>query len=160
MARRPQGFEPKVRAGGKAFARTQGRRPGKRTALIVCEDEKFAPHYFGALCDRLEINSASVHIPPNAGSAPISVVEFAEEKFHRDGGYDKVFCVFDKDQHESYRRAIQKVASLATQKTGPMPIVAVTAVPCFEVWLLLHFERSARPMRSCADVDRMLKRHQ
>jgi len=107
----------------------------------------------------LKINSAIVQIPPNAGSAPISVVNYAEEKYHRDGGYDHVFCVFDKDQHESYERAIQKVNGLTSRSDEPMPIVAVTAVPCFELWILLHFERTDRPMRTCAEVVQRVKRH-
>jgi hypothetical protein len=86
-------------------------------------------------------------------------VDFAEEKYRRDGGYDHVFCVFDKDQHESYDRAIQKVNGLASRLHEPMPIVAATAVPCFELWLLLHFERTDRPMKSCAQVVQMLNRH-
>src|SRR3546814_12188831 len=31
--------------------------------------------------------------------------------------------------------------------------------PCFEVWVLLHFERSARPFANCQEVIRSLKQH-
>ncbi|MFM9968064.1 MAG: RloB family protein [Burkholderiales bacterium] len=145
-----------LRSGGRSFVRNLGNRAGQPSVLLVCEDEKNSPRYFKSLCYYLKINSATVQIPPNIGSAPISVVDFAEEKYRRDGGYDRVFCVFDRDQHESFERAVRKVNSLAL--VG-LPIMAVTAVPCFELWLLLHFERMDRPMRTCAEVIQRLRRH-
>jgi len=159
MARRKFQHQSALRTGGKSFLRSLGRRSGPKSVLIICEDQKNAPQYFRALCKHLEISSATVQMPPNAGSAPISVVNFAEEKYRRDGGYDQVFCVFDKDQHESYKRAIRKVNDLASRSQDPMPILAVTAVPCFELWILLHFERTDRPMRTCAEVVQIINRH-
>ena len=158
-ARRKFQHRSALRTSGRSFDRSLGQRSARKSVLIICEDQKNAPQYFRALCHHLKINSATVQIPPNAGSAPISVVDFAEEKYHRDGGYDHVFCVFDKDQHESYRRAIQKVNGLISRTQEPMPILAVTAVPCFELWILLHFERTDRPMRTCAEVVKKIKQH-
>jgi hypothetical protein len=125
----------------------------------VCEDGKLTPTYLRALCVHLRINSASVSIPANRGSAPISVVDFAAEKSKQDGGYDQVFCVFDRDGHESYARALQAAARYAKRRADPIPMRALVSVPCFEFWLLLHFERTTKPMRSCDEVVKHLARH-
>ena len=159
MARRPRDSRVLLR-GGASFNRRGSALPVRQLALIVCEDEKTEPNYFRALCAHLHINTAAVQIPPNTrGSAPISVVEFAAQKFLTDGGYDHTFCVFDKDAHESYDRAIRTAATYAARDPNPIPIRTITSVPCFEFWLLLHFEPVTRPMRRCADVIAQLKRH-
>jgi len=51
--------------------------------------------------------------------------------------------VFDKDTHETYDQALAKIAILKPKDT----FFAVTSVPCFEYWLLLHFEYSTRAFR-------------
>lgn len=159
MARHHRASRVELR-GGQSFNRRPGGLPARQLALIVCEDEKTEPNYFRALCAHLHINTASVRIPPNThGSAPISVVEFAAKKYRDDGGYDHTFCVFDKDEHESYERAIRAAEEYAADRHNPIPMRAITSVPCFEFWLLLHFEPVTRPMRRCADVITQLSRH-
>jgi len=159
MAQRHRNARVPLR-GGASFRRRAGNRPVRQLALLACEDEKFAPDYFRALCVNLHINTAAVRIPPNTrGSAPISVVEFAAEKYISDRGYDYTFCIFDKDEHESYERAQRAVHTYASRATDPIPMRAITSVPCFEFWLLLHFEPYTRPMRRCDEVIARLRRH-
>lgn len=159
MARRAPDSRVPLR-GGPSFNRRARAQPVRQLALIVCEDEKTEPNYFRALCTHLHINTAAVRIPPNTrGSAPISVVEFAAEKFETDGGYDFTFCVFDKDAHESYDRAIRVAEVYGARALDPIPLRVITSVPCFEFWLLLHFEPATRPMRRCAEVIARLRRH-
>lgn len=159
MARRHVSTRAVLRTGGGSFRRSPGNRLVRQSALLVCEDEKTEPRYFQALCKYLGVNTAAVRIPPNtSGSAPISVVEFAAEKYHEDGGYDHVFCVFDKDTHESYRRAIQKADGYAS-RDQPIPMRVIPSVPCFEFWLLLHYERTTRPMKRCDEVVARLRQH-
>ena len=86
------------------------------------------------------------------GPAPISVVECAEEKSGERGGYDKIYCAFDRDGHESFARAREKISALASRKKKPLPIEEAVSIPCFEIWVLLHFERRDAPFERCADV--------
>ena len=159
MARRHHNTRIPLR-GGPSFRRQGGQRPVRQLALLVCEDEKSVPDYLHALCVHLHINTAAVRNPPNTrGSAPISVVRFAAEKYQLDGGYDHTFCIFDKDEHESYNRALREIEIFASRANNPIPMRAITSVPCFEFWLLLHFEPVTRPMRLCADVIARLQRH-
>jgi hypothetical protein len=91
--------------------------------------------------------------------APISVVEYAEDRAKERGGYDHIFCVFDRDQHESFNRARAKVRSLATRSRNPLAISEVTSVPCFEVWVLLHFEQTDAPFVACQNVIHRVQTH-
>lgn len=76
-------------------------------------------------------------------------------KSERDTGdsFDKVFCVFDKDKHQDYNQAIQKIESTSPKNT----FHTVTSVPCFEYWILLHFTYTTKPYthtgsKSCCEV--------
>ncbi|VAW90082.1 hypothetical protein MNBD_GAMMA18-2000 [hydrothermal vent metagenome] len=113
--------------------------------LIVCEGEKTEPHYFQELCDHYRLNSTNIEISGDCGSAPINVVERAKELYQvekRNGiPFDRVYCVFDRDMHSTYRSALQAVKS-ATPKAI---FFAINSVPCFEYWLLLHFVDTTKP---------------
>ena len=86
------------------------------------------------------------------GSAPISVVQCAEKKCAERGGYEKVYCVMDRDGHESFDQARATIKALAGRTRKPLPIEEAVSIPCFEVWVLLHFERADPPFNRCIDV--------
>ncbi len=75
--------------------------------------------------------------------------------------FDRVYCVFDKDTHRSYQPALDVIASAAPKET----FYAITSVPCFEFWLLLHFAYTTPPFcgtaggKSAGDrvIDELLK---
>lgn len=121
------------------LARRRAKRERYAKVLIVTEGEKTEPNYFRSLKDHLTLNSANVMITGDSGSGPISVVNFAiqQHKLEKSCGdpFDKVFCVFDKDTHASYQQALQKIDSAKPKNT----FLAITSVPCFEYWLLLHY---------------------
>jgi hypothetical protein len=71
-----------------------------------------------------------------------------------------IYCVFDRDSHESFQRACDKISELASRATKPLPIKGATSLPCFEVWVLLHFDQSDAPYASCdAVIDRITAQH-
>lgn len=137
------------------------RRPGNRAPrsifLIVCEGET-EKAYFDALRSHYGLSRAEVVIAENdEGSAPISVVVCAENKAREAGGYDRIFCVFDRDEHESFARARDRIAALAKRKQRSLPISEAVSIPCFEFWLLLHFEQTDAAFADCAAVIRRLR---
>jgi len=147
------------------LARKKEKRASYERVLIVCEGEKTEPNYFKELKDCLELNNANVEIDGNCGSSPISVVKYAkkrclEEKKTGDG-FDKVYCVFDKDTHESYDAALLEITNLKPKET----FHAAHSVPCFEFWLLLHFIYTNKPYirngtkSSCANLIDDLKKY-
>lgn len=128
----------------KELTRKKAMRESYSKVLIVCEGEKTEPNYFNELKDHLTLNSATVKITGDCGSSPISVFEYGMRLYldARNAGdaFDKVFCVSDKDTHESYQQTLQKIES-----AKPRDIFeSITSVPCFEFWLLLHFTYTTR----------------
>jgi hypothetical protein len=71
--------------------------------------------------------------------------------------------VFDRDGHDNYDQALSRIANSELGKAGKMQ--AIISVPCFEVWVLLHFQYSTAPFAkagansSCDQVLRELKKH-
>jgi hypothetical protein len=93
------------------------------------------------------------------GPAPISVVTFAEKRCAEAGGYEHVFCVFDRDEHESFDRARSRVTTLSLRTKKPLPIKAIISNPCFEFWVLLHFERTDAPFERCDSALASVRTH-
>ena len=140
--------------------RKSGSLPPRSITLIVCEGETEL-EYIAVLRSRLGLRPTEVILAENTeGSAPISVVACAERKARERGGYDHIFCVFDRDSHESFERARARIRQLASRKSGALPIKEVVSIPCFEVWVLLHFEQSDAEFTDCAAVlSRIRDRH-
>jgi len=128
------------------------RRKAKRAPyakiLIVCEGEKTETNYFHGVVNYYSLNSANVEVCSDCGSDPMSIFRYAKHRFReeRDLGdpFDKVYCVFDRDSHTNYSAAVSSIATATPQKT----FSAITSVPCFEYWLLLHFNYSTQPFVS------------
>jgi hypothetical protein len=136
----------------RSLRRRPGQKPPRSITLIVCEGETELI-YFEAVRIRYGLTTAEAILAENSeGSAPISVVECAEKKCGEQGGYDKVFCVFDHDGHESFERARERIRSLANRKRKALPIREAISIPCFELWVLLHFERTDAPFNKCDHV--------
>src|SRR3546814_2092815 len=78
----------------------------------------------------------------------------------RDDVVDEVLCVFDREAAAASKDFLRACALAKTAKPrkGQQFELAISN-PCFEVWVLLHFERSARPFANCQEVIRSLKQH-
>ena len=120
-------------------------RPGAKRepydrVLIVCEGGRTEPSYFGELADHYRLSTANIKVV-GSGSDPHTVVREAKElqKRERRQGerYDKVYCVFDRDEHPAFDNASSEAATSGLK--------LARSWPCFELWLLLHFDGSRRP---------------
>lgn len=127
------------------LARRKPQREPYAKILIVCEGEKTEPNYFQGAKDHYALNSANIEICSECGSDPISIIKFAKQRCReeRDAGdaYNKVFCVFDRDAHPNYLQAMNEISSATPKHT----YIAINSVPCFEYWLLLHFNLTTQP---------------
>lgn len=128
------------------LSRQQAVRKQNKRYLIVCEGEKTEPLYFGEMVSFLQIPEFQVRIAPNQGSSPDKIVSHALSLFEKDSKqgdpYDKVFCVFDRDEHSTYDMAMSRIDDLIKSKK---PFSAITSTPCFEIWFLLHFTYTEMP---------------
>lgn len=112
--------------------------------LIVCEGEKTEVNYFTAIRREKRLPNADIEIvPADYGTAPLQIVQYAIDHFLESKSFDRVYAVFDRDDHITYHNALAKAS--ATDKTlkndegTKIPFDAVPSVPNFELWLLLHF---------------------
>ncbi len=155
----------------KQLERKQGRRASFDRILIVSEGSKTEPNYFREIRAAYRLHTANVEVRPSElGTAPIQVVQYAEALFE-DGdrhkniqrrAFEKVYAVFDRDDHESYHDALALAASLdgrlKNDAKQPVSFQAIASVPSFELWLLLHFEDIRAPLGR-DEVIRRLKLH-
>ncbi len=110
--------------------------------LVCCEGDVTEPSYFNGLKREGHNNLLHVEVQP-VGMTPKPLVDYAvdlkkeaETKARREKDdnlkYDEVWCVFDVDAHEHVPDA--------KQKAGAHKINLAISNPCFELWLLLHFQ--------------------
>lgn len=129
----------------KDYRRKKSIREQYARVLIVTEGEKTEPQYFDGLKDFYGLSGANIEICGECGSDPQSIFKFAQKRYkeERDFGdpFDRVYCVFDKDGHTTYTQALDSIKRATPKET----FFAITSVPCFEYWLLLHFKYTTRP---------------
>ena len=119
-----------------AYTRRRPVREPYELVLIVCEGSKTEPNYFRGLRTAYGLSNASVIVMPADRNDPMSIVRYAEKQAAEDQ-YDKAFCVFDRNGHANYDRALRHAANCPLGRQGRLNVIA--SVPCFEVWILLHF---------------------
>jgi RloB-like protein len=128
-----------------SLERRKAKRASYDRVLIVCEGEKTEPNYFNELIDYYKLNTANVAIDGKCGSSPRNVFERALELWNREDrkgdSFDRVYCVFDKDNHESYDETLNRISRAKPRNV----FCSAVSVPCFEYWILLHFNYSTRP---------------
>lgn len=138
-------FHKRKAKNARRLQRRAARRDRYAKVLIVSEGEKTEPYYFRGLRYYYGLNTANVEVCGDCDSDPLAIVRYAKQRYReeKDAGdaYDKVYCVFDKDQHDNYAPALDAIASARPGNS----FVAINSVPCFEYWLLLHFGYRTRP---------------
>lgn len=134
--------------------------------LVVCEGENTEPHYFNGLINHYGLSSAAVKVcGGECGSDPFSIFRHAQKRYRDERGsgdpFDRVYCVFDKDAHGTYKKALDSIKRARPKDK----FFATNSVPCFEYWLLLHFQFTTKPYEAlpgnsaCNQVLTVLKTH-
>ena len=132
-----------------------------KTILIVTEGEKTEPCYLKGLRNRLRLSAVEIRVVTADGTDALSVVETAislrdqRKKQSRSGvsvPYDTVWAVFDTERADTNPKLHD-----ALQKAKANKINVALSNPCFEFWLLLHFEYTTAPFVACANVIRRLR---
>ncbi|MBY7815315.1 RloB family protein [Vibrio fluvialis] len=127
----------------KSTQRKRETRESYDKILIVTEGEKTEPFYFQEVVGHYKISSANVRIDGNSRSSPGFVLthakKLADEERKQGSPYDKVFIVIDRDDHACFQKTVD-----AVKKIKGNVFSAVTSIPCFEYWLILHFKCSTK----------------
>ena len=127
--------------------RTMERRAMRPRILIVCEGGKTEPNYFLAFKVTNDVYGR--------GLETIRVVEEAIRLNEKEGPFDQVWCVFDKDDFpaDDFDNAIKMAESRSDQRFH-----VAFSNESFELWYLLHFEY-LQSATSRDDYCAKLKRH-
>ncbi len=141
------------------LARKQGQRASYDRMLIASEGSKTEPNYFREIRAAYRLHTANVEVRPSElGTKPIQVVQYAQTLFEKGDrhkkiqrrAFERVYAVFDRDDHNSYHEALSLAASLdgklRNDAKQPVTFQAIASVPSFELWLLLHFEDVQAPL--------------
>ena len=121
-------------------ARGAASKEPRRRLLVVCEGKCTEPEYFNALKRHLKNPLMELQIHKERGD-PKKIVEMAKKaqsvaneraSLQHDSwlGFDEVWCVFDRDDHEHFDAAVTKAED--------NNFLLAVSNPCFELWLLLH----------------------
>ncbi|MGP4061490.1 RloB family protein [Halobacillus sp. H74] len=123
----------------------------KDTILIVCEGEKTEKLYFEGLKQLL--NSPNVKVKVfGTGKSCMKLLDHAIKKYEtmkKDA--EKIWIVFDKD--DIRREEIEKTLKNARENG----INYAFSNECFELWLLLHYERVERHIGRAVLYEKMSK---
>ena len=126
--------------------------------LVVCEGKKTEPLYFLGFRECFELNTLSVEGTGNDASALVDrAIKLSRRETAYGEQYDAVWCVFDHDDQPHFDGASQKAKANGLR--------LARSWPCFEYWLLLHFEYTRKPyagthhQSSCAACIKDLRKH-
>lgn len=119
--------------------RAAGKRLPRARFILFCEGKNTEPEYFRCLGRIVKDALIDVEIVGAAGTpktiANRAVERIREIRRHRRDSFeknDKVWAVFDRDEHPFYDEAI---ALCEGEGVG-----VGRSNPCFELWLILHIE--------------------
>jgi hypothetical protein len=135
------------RVRGRPLKRRVATRRPRKTLLVFCEGERTEPEYLDALKRQpsvKEISAVDLRVETgHGGSVPKTLVSMAiearERSSNEEGEIDEIWCVFDVEwpvNHPNLKESID-----LAQQNG---INLAVSNPCFEVWLILHFQDYAR----------------
>ncbi len=133
----------------------------KPRILVLCEGQKTEHVYFAALKVEMRLRSVRVWRPSKVRGLR-GLAAAADEVRLDDPGLDEIWCVLDHDGREEEVRKFLVWHERACKRRGGPRIEAVISDPCFEYWLLLHFEYTTRPFAKvggCEQATRLLQKH-
>lgn len=145
--------------------------------LIVTEGEKTEIYYFEEIRQRYRLSTTTISVIHSyKGTGPEKVVASAIELFLYGNhvsyesqcikveakSYDEVYIVFDRDEHYHYKAALDQISynnkKHKNDDKKAVPFIAIPSNPCFEYWLLLHFN-NCRVLKHRDDISLLLKKN-
>ena len=140
-------------------------RTGRPRILVLCEGTKTEPYYFNSLKMNYRLTSVRVG-RPSESTGPRALVKRAKDEIRNDPGWDEVYCVLDHDGRAQELNEVAQQLEALDNRNRSTTFQLVLSVPCFEYWLLLHFEPTSQPfanvlggVTACDQVIQRLRGH-
>jgi len=125
---------------------------GKR-GLILCEGESEENYFKGLITQdkyKRKFQAIDVNIFKPKDHSPVGLVNEAKQQIkmakREKNPYDFAWVIFDKDGHAKIPEAFNIASNFK-----PKISIAFSA-PCFEFFVLLHFEKTTKPFKKCDNV--------
>lgn len=135
--------------------RSQGRRSAEDYAIVIAYDgARTEDEYFRGW--QLYLGSSRLSIEPlyvTSGGNPLRAIEACRKRIKKGQDYAEFWCVCDVD--DANDEAIAEAKILAES----LGIRLCLSNRCFEVWIALHYERSAKPILCEADAVDAVKKY-
>ena len=132
--------------------RVERPRPINERILILCEGRKTEPNYFkGIRQDKMHSRKlAALQIvvqdtmKNTAKELVAEAIALIKEAKQERNPYDSVWIIVDKDGYTKHPESFDRAKAYG--------IHICFSSPCFEYWILLHFEYTTAPFRNCEEV--------
>jgi hypothetical protein len=134
-------------------SRSQRPRPSGKSLLVVCEGTT-EQEYIDELAKFIGNPSVQIRFCRDRGS-PDKIIELAQSECRAQAanlnpGFDEIWCVFDRDDHEHFLGPIQTAMD--------RKYFLAVSNPCIELWLLIH-HREAPGQLHRDQIKKMLKKY-
>jgi hypothetical protein len=131
-----------------------------KRGLIICEGETEEKYFNGLISQpkyKRKFQSISVKIFKPKDHSPFGLVKEAKRMIKsaksEKNPYDFVWVMFDRDGHAKVPDAFESA------RTSIPEIKIAFTIPCFEYFVLLHFEKTTKPFPKCDNVIHQLKKN-
>jgi hypothetical protein len=131
-----------------------------KRGLILCEGETEENYFNGLISQskyRRKFQSISVRVFKPKDHSPFGMVKEAKRMISiaksEKNPYDFVWVMFDKDGHAKIPDAFELA------RTSTPEINVAFTIPCFEYFVLLHFDKTTKPFTKCDDVIHQIKKN-
>ena len=132
------------RGGHRALQRGGPKKKPKKKIFLVCEGANTEPLYFEAL-HRSGVKRNLFQLVPLGGEGVPSTllakalnIKKGRDRSNSFAENDEIWIVFDRDEHPCYFDTINRCRDAKLN--------AAYSNPCFEYWLILHFEDFNSPV--------------
>lgn len=135
------------------YRQKRGQKKFGKRGLILCEGESEQNYFKGLISQDIhkrKFQAIDVNIFKPKDHSPVGLVNEGKRRLKqakKEGNpYDFVWVIFDKDGHAKIPDAFELARS-----SKPEIKIAFTT-PCFEFFVLLHFEKTTKPFKKCDEV--------
>lgn len=130
-----------------------------KRGLIICEGETEENYFNGLISQpkyKRKLQSIDVKVFKPKDHSPYGMVKEAKRRISEakseKNPYNFVWVMFDRDGHAKLPDAFELA------RTSTVEINIAFTIPCFEFFVLLHFEKTTKPFVKCDNVIHQLKK--
>lgn len=131
-----------------------------KRGLILCEGETEENYFNGLISQpkyKRKFQSINVKVFKPKNHSPFGMVKEAKKMISlaksEKNPYDFVWVVFDKDGHAKIPDAFELA------RTSTLKINIAFTIPCFEYFVLLHYDKTTKPFTKCDEVINQIKKN-